>query len=160
MMEILNSYIYKNPDLMLWTGDNIYLREPDWGSETGINERYIHFRKQEGPRKLYTTCPNLAIWDDHDFGSNDANGSFYNKEKTLQAFNDFWSNPGCGINGIPGTTYAFDYMDAHFLMLDNRYNRTPNLCDSCQDETILGKVQLDWFKMTLRKSWLILRFLN
>lgn len=147
--EIYDKIASKKPDLMIWTGDNIYLREPDWGSETGIYERYIHLRKQENLRKLYTSCPNLAIWDDHDFGPNDANGSFYNKAITLRAFNDFWANPGCGINGITGITYAFDYMDAHFLMLDNRYNRTPNFCDSCQEETILGKTQLDWLKMSL-----------
>mgnify|MGYP002335968873 CR=1 FL=1 len=147
--DIYDKIAAKKPDLMLWTGDNIYLREPDWGSETGIYERYIHLRQQESMRKLLTTCPNLAIWDDHDFGPNDANGSFYNKEITLRAFNDFWANPGSGINGIQGITYAFDYMDAHFLMLDNRYNRTPNLCDSCQEETILGKTQLEWLKMSL-----------
>ncbi len=147
--DIFDIIADKKPDLMLWTGDNIYLREPDWGSETGIYERYIHLRQQENLRKLYSACPNLAIWDDHDFGPNDANGSFYNKEITLKAFDDFWANPGCGINGIKGITYAFDYMDAHFLMLDNRYNRTPNFCDSCQEETILGKTQLDWLKMSL-----------
>jgi alkaline phosphatase D len=147
--DIYNKIAHKKPDLMIWTGDNIYLREPDWGSETGINERYIHLRQQESLRQLYSVCPNLAIWDDHDFGPNDANGSFYNKALTLQAFNDFWANPGSGINGIEGNTYAFDYNDVHFIMLDNRYHRTPNYCDSCKEESILGKVQLDWFKMSL-----------
>jgi alkaline phosphatase D len=147
--EIYNIIANKRPDLMLWTGDNIYLRESDWGSETGINERYIHLRQQESLRKLYTTCPNLAIWDDHDFGPNDANSSFYNKKLTLQAFNNFWPNTNCGIDDFEGITYGFDFMDTHFLMLDNRYNRTPNLCDSCVDETILGKKQLHWLKMSL-----------
>ncbi|MFM9944237.1 MAG: alkaline phosphatase D family protein [Bacteroidia bacterium] len=147
--DIYNKIAEKKPNLMLWTGDNIYLREPDWGSETGIYERYIHLRQQENMRKLLTTCPNLAIWDDHDFGPNDANGSFYNKDITLKAFNDFWANPEGGISDSKGITYAFDYNDAHFLMLDNRYNRTPELCDSCQEETILGHAQLDWLKMSL-----------
>jgi alkaline phosphatase D len=146
---IFDQIASQNPDLMLWMGDNIYLREPDWGSQTGINERYIHNRLQNSTRKLFTTCPNLAIWDDHDFGPNDANSSFYNKGFSLQAFKDFWPNPGCGINGIGGTTFAFDYQDAHFLMLDNRYHRTPDFCDSCREESILGGPQLEWLKTSL-----------
>jgi len=147
--EIFDKIVSKNPSLMIWGGDNIYLREPDWGSETGIYERYIHLRKQNGMKNLLSACPNVAIWDDHDFGPNDGNGSFANKEKTLKAFNDFWANPGSGMSEFKGITYAFDLNDVHFLMMDNRYHRTPDFCDSCQEETILGKSQLDWFKMNL-----------
>ncbi len=147
--QIFEKIAEKNPDLMLWLGDNLYLRESDWGSEMGINERYIHTRKQDGLRKLLSTCPNLSIWDDHEFGPNDANGSFYNKELTREAFCNFWANPGCGIHQMGGINYAFDYNDVHFLMLDNRYHRTPDFCDSCLDESVLGKDQLQWLKMNL-----------
>ena len=147
--DIFNRIADRKPDLMIWTGDNIYLREPDWGSITGINERYITYRKLNTTRRLLTTCPNLAIWDDHDFGPNDAVGNFYNKGLALKSFKTFWANPGYGMSGMEGTTYAFDYNDAHFLMLDNRYNRTPDICDSCSEETVLGKSQLEWLKMSL-----------
>jgi alkaline phosphatase D len=152
---IFDQITQKDPDMMLWLGDNIYLREPDWGSETGIQERYVFYRNQQSTKKLLTYCPNLAIWDDHDFGPNDANGSYYNKQLTLNAFKTFWPNTGNTIKGVEGITYAFDYQDAHFFMLDDRYNRTPNYCDSCVEETILGKAQLEWFKtslLTLPKS--------
>lgn len=147
--DIFNAIASKNPDMMLWLGDNVYLREPDWGSETGVYERYIQSRLQQPAKGLFVKCPNLAIWDDHDFGPNDAAGAFYNKQITRRAFGDFWPNTGAGIQGLEGITYAFDYQDAHFVMLDNRFYRTPNLCDSCAEETILGDKQREWFKSAL-----------
>ena len=41
--EIFNSIHNKNPDFMLWLGDNIYFREPD-ASRTGVYHRYTHDR--------------------------------------------------------------------------------------------------------------------
>lgn len=145
--NIFNQIASKNPNLFLWLGDNIYLREPDWGTETGIYNRYLQFAKDTGVLKLFKKCPNYAIWDDHDFGPNDGNGSFPNKSITLKAFNEFWSNP-ITINPAQGNYYWFEYEDAQFFMLDNRYNRVVNNLDSTK-ETILGTAQLEWLKGAL-----------
>lgn len=148
---IFNSIADKNPELMLWLGDNIYLREPDWNTKTGIYKRYTHMRTNPALKKLLTTCPNYAIWDDHDFGPNDGDRSFWNKETTLQAFKDFWANPGYGVNGQKGITTYFQREDAAFYLLDNRYNRSPNKSSS-PDKTILGENQLQWLKDNLLSS--------
>ena len=34
----------QRPDLMLWLGDNTYLREVDWYTRTGFIHRYTHTR--------------------------------------------------------------------------------------------------------------------
>jgi hypothetical protein len=41
---IFNTIASKKPEFMLWLGDNIYLREPDWNTKTGIYKRYTHMR--------------------------------------------------------------------------------------------------------------------
>ncbi|MGK7371543.1 MAG: DUF7800 domain-containing protein, partial [Candidatus Halalkalibacterium sp. M3_1C_030] len=38
--DILNAINSKNPDLMLWTGDNVYYREPDFYSVARMDYRY------------------------------------------------------------------------------------------------------------------------
>lgn len=144
--DIFNRIADKQPDLMIWGGDNIYLREPDWGSETGIYARYTHVRSQPGPARLLRTCPNYAIWDDHDFGPNDANASFIHKDKTLRAFHDFWANPSEGLPCQPGITTWFERSDVQFFLLDDRYNRT---LPGDSNATILGKSQLEWLKQAL-----------
>lgn len=145
--DIFNRIADKNPDLMLWLGDNIYLREADWGSTSGIYGRYLHARSMPNVKRLLQQCPNYAIWDDHDFGPNDADGSFLNKNITLQAFHDHWANPTEGMPGQPGITTWFEHGDAQFFLLDNRYNRVP-ASDSAR-ASILGRVQLNWFKDAL-----------
>ncbi|MGB0404110.1 MAG: alkaline phosphatase D family protein [Salibacteraceae bacterium] len=139
-----------NPEMMLWLGDNIYLREVDWNTQTGINYRYTHTRSLPEMQPLLARTHHYAIWDDHDFGPNDSHGSFTHKDITLEAFKNFWANPSYGINGKPGITSQFSYNDCDFFLLDNRYNRTP-VYDSANSE-ILGSEQIDWLIAALKAS--------
>ena len=70
--EIFESIYEKDPDLFIWLGDNVYLREPDWTSWTGILQRWTHDRSLPQLRGLLATRPNYAIWDDHDYGPNNS----------------------------------------------------------------------------------------
>lgn len=149
--DIFNRIADKKPDFMLWLGDNVYLREPDWGSMTGIYNRYTHARSQQGLQRLMASCPNYAIWDDHDFGPNDANSSFAMKQLTLKAFKEYWPNPYLNFPDMNGITSWFEYGDAQFFMLDNRYNRQQHVSDTNR-KTILGEQQLAWLKQALASA--------
>ena len=87
--SIFESIAKKNPDIMIWGGDNIYLREADWDSKTGIYHRYTHTRSIKELQPLLASTQNFAIWDDHDFGPNDGDRSFYFKYETQNAFKNF-----------------------------------------------------------------------
>lgn len=150
--QVFDNIAAKNPDMMLWLGDNIYLREADWSSRSGILYRYSHMRKQPYLQKLLASCPQYAIWDDHDFGPNDATGSWAHKDLSLEAFNLFWMNNGQGAAGVPGITTAFQYNDIGFFLLDNRYHRTnERMKDSCSRE-MLGDGQVKWLIDALKGS--------
>jgi len=144
--------IYKtSPDFMLWLGDNIYLREADWYSRTGILYRNTHTRSLPELQPLLASVHHYAIWDDHDFGPNDSDKGYYFKNLTLEAFELFWPNPGFGIEGTKGAFSFFNWNDVDFFMLDNRYYRVAN--DIIDDnKTMLGKEQLDWFLNALVSS--------
>lgn len=141
--QIFSSIADESPDLMLWLGDNTYLRDPDWYTQTGIFHRYTHTRSIAEMQRLLASAHNYAIWDDHDFGPNDSDRSFIHKDKTLAAFELFWGNPTTGLPGIPGAISFFRYMDIDFFLLDNRYHRSPNNRRS-GEKTMLGNAQLEW----------------
>jgi len=141
--EIYSSIYEQNPDFMLWLGDNFYLREVDWNSRTGILIRLTHGRSAKEFQPLLGSVHNYAIWDDHDFGPNNSDRSFWNKETTLEAFKLFWPNPSFGVNGQLGTTTFFEWADADFFLLDNRYYRTPNYRNQTKRDMI-GDNQLEW----------------
>jgi len=142
-LGIFNSILEKEPEMMLWLGDNIYLREGDWSSQSGIYHRYTHFRGQKELQKFWKSMHHYAIWDDHDYGPNDADRSFVSKKRSLNAFKTFWGNYEYGINGKDGISSQFSYNDLDFFLLDNRYFRSPNHRKSGKRE-ILGEEQVQW----------------
>lgn len=148
---IFTNIYNQHPDAMLWLGDNTYLREADWNTRTGILHRYTHSRSIKEMQPLLGSISNYAIWDDHDFGPNDSDRGFWNKETSLEAFKLFWGNPGYGINGKPGITTTFEQSDVQFFLLDNRYYRTPNRRKT-GEKRILGKEQIEWLLDNLASS--------
>ncbi|MFZ6051407.1 alkaline phosphatase D family protein [Halocola ammonii] len=148
--EIFESIYEKRPDAMLWLGDNVYLREPDWYSRSGIFHRYSHTRSLPELQPLLASCPHYAIWDDHDFGPDDSNGSFVQKDLTKEAFNAFWSDDYM-IFPDGGITQQFRFGDMDFFLLDNRWWRTdPDLAEG--KKQMLGKEQIDWLILALKSS--------
>jgi alkaline phosphatase D len=141
----------RNADLMLWLGDNVYLREPDWGSRTGYLHRYTHVRSEPALQPLLRTGAHYAIWDDHDHGPNDSDGSFVHSGTAREVFDLFWPNPTCGVPGVPGIGTDFSHADVDFFLLDNRTYRVPGDLRTSQP-TILGDAQVDRLIRALKYS--------
>ncbi len=149
--QIFTSIHQQHPDLMLWLGDNTYLREVDWYSRTGFIHRYTHTRSLPELQPLLASTHHYAIWDDHDFGPNDSDRSFVHKDMAAEVFSEFWANPSVGLPGQGGSTSYFQWADIDFFLLDDRYFRTPNRRKTC-DQTILGEAQIEWLMDALSAS--------
>lgn len=155
--EIFESMRAKEADLMVWLGDNIYLREPDWNTKTGIFARYTHSRSVKELQPLLASTANYAIRDDHDFGPNDSDRGFYNKNLSLEAFKLFFANPTVGAGDMEGSVTSFQWGDADFFLLDNRTYRDPdNLM--AENKTMLGEKQLQWLFDNLVTSQATFKF--
>ena len=146
--EIFTHIPEKNPAFMVWDGDNTYLRQNEWDSKSAMIYRYTHDWSIPEKQKLFSTVAHYAIVDDHDFGPNDSDSSFWNKDTSIGVFDLFFANPK-HVSGFKSATYQFNYNDADFFLLDNRYFRDPNNLKSKDPKTILGKKQLDWLKKAL-----------
>ena len=155
--EIFNSINKKNPDFMLWLGDNTYLREPDWNSRTGFIKRYSHTRAFPELQPLLASTHHYATWDDHDYGPNNSDGSFWLKETASEIFKLFWGNPNYDVTGKGGITGFFQWSDLDFFLLDNRYHRTANN-NLTGNRQMLGKDQIDWLINALSFSQASFKF--
>ncbi len=150
--QVFESLASEKPDAMIWLGDNVYFREGDWESLLGMIHRYRHLRSLPELQRLLTTCPHYAVWDDHDFGPNDATGSWPLKRESLEAFKLFWTNPSYGMPEFEGISTAFRVRDVDVFLVDNRYHRTHHaLADSC-DRRMLGQAQINWLVEALKYS--------
>ncbi len=150
--QIFESVRAQAPDLMLWTGDNVYLRETDWWSEAGIRYRYAHTRRLPEMQALLAAQPNYATWDDHDYGPDDSDRSYVLKGEALDAFADYWANPTYGLPTLPGVFGQFEWGDAAFFLLDDRTYRTPSDLVETEPRQILGEAQLAWLLDALTAS--------
>ncbi len=139
------------PDLMLWLGDNTYLREVDWWSAGGIDDRFRHSRAEPDLQPLLASTAHYATWDDHDYGPNDSDRSYVLKGETLDTFTAYWPAATRGLPGVPGVFTQFQWADVEFFVLDDRYHRAPNDAPE-RERTILGPVQAQWLLDALTAS--------
>jgi alkaline phosphatase D len=142
------------PDALLLLGDNVYIDAPTMPEM----QHYCYYRRQARPEyaRLIASTPVYAIWDDHDFGTNDCSGGPLRdipawKPKVWQVFCNNWENPVEGRPGLPGCWFDFHIGDVHFIMLECRYWRNPKATDN-HPKSMLGPEQKQWLKDTVRKS--------
>ena len=141
--EIFTTIAKQKPDFMLWLGDNTYTREADWNSRTGIMHRYTHTRSNAEMQPLLGSVHNYAVWDDHDYGPDNSDRGFWNKNLTLEAFKTFWANPNYALGEKAGITGTFQWNDVQFFVLDNRWFRAPDR-NKLGERPMLGEQQLQW----------------
>ena len=139
------------PNLMLWLGDNVYLRADDYESPAGMAQRYRKVRTHPALQKLLPSLPHYAIWDDHDYGPNDHNQSFVFKQTSLDLFRRYWPNPSAGLPDTPGIFTTFSIADTDFFLLDDRWHRDSDR-EPSDNKALFGPGQLRWLKNALLAS--------
>ncbi|PKK34700.1 phosphodiesterase [Siphonobacter sp. SORGH_AS_0500] len=154
--EIFTKIDSLKPDFMVWGGDNNYYREVDWNTRTGMLRRMTHGRAFPQLQSLMAHTHHYAIWDDHDYGPNDADRSYWMKRDALDIFKLFWGNPNYTFEK-EGITSTFQWGDCQFFMLDDRWWRAPNDLEG-KNKDYLGKQQLDWLIDALRFSQATFKF--
>jgi alkaline phosphatase D len=140
----------RKPHAFLFLGDNLYQDKP-----THRNlQRVYYYRRQMRPEfvRLSSSTACYAIWDDHDFGTNDVSGGLDPfkpawKIPVWKVFKENWPNPYFGGGEKqPGCWFDFSIGEVDFFMTDGRYYR------DFKKGTMLGPVQKKWLKEKLRAS--------
>ena len=126
--KIWDAISERNPELFLFIGDNIYAdtRDPQI-----MAQKYQKLANIPEFKKFRAKTPFLTIWDDHDYGENDAGGDYPMKEESRRQFCDFWEIPkdsprrtredGIYTSQIIGPNGK----RVQIILPDLRYNRTP-----------------------------------
>lgn len=143
---------------MLWLGDNWYTREADYNSEWGLWYRASHDRSLPVLQNFWKSMPQYAIWDDHDYGPNDADKSYVFKEASRKVFMNYWCNPSYGFNG-EGIYSKVTYGDADLFLMDDRYFRSADAMSPNPDKRMWGATQMDWLKNSLLNSKAVFKFI-
>ena len=151
----------QNPDLWIWLGDNIYGDTEDMDV---LRNMYKLQDNIKGYQMLRSSTPILGIWDDHDYGDNNAGAEYPMKKESRDQMFDFldvgknnlaWTREGGYQQYVVGDSSH----QVHVILLDSRYFRGPTNFDQSGKTyipdsigTILGKEQWEWLEMTLSNS--------
>lgn len=150
--HIFKTIYEKDPDFFIWMGDNSYLREADWHSRTGIYKRLTSDRSLPVLQPMLGSMHHYATWDDHDYGPNNSDRSFWAKDITREAFVNWWANPSYGVPGAEeGIATYFEWADCAFFLMDDRTYRTPENRTQAKKE-MLGRDQIEWLLDALSSS--------
>lgn len=147
-----------NIDSFFFLGDNIYGDTPS-GLPWKLKSSY-ELQKKSIPSWVQS-LEQYSIWDDHDYGKNNAGAEYKFKQKAENLYLDFWNvSSDDERRSRPGIYYAsvksVNNNKVLIVGLDTRYFRSniqrvkgvhlPNLEPSA---TILGTEQWAWLKKTL-----------
>ncbi|HBN77687.1 MAG TPA: hypothetical protein DD473_18125 [Planctomycetaceae bacterium] len=130
-------------------GDTPYIDRTDLKT---AREKHRQFLVVPELAKLICHTPTWGTWDDHDFGRNDSDGRLPGKENTRQAFVEYRANEQFGHDN-QGIYTKFRYGPAEVFLLDTRwFSRTEPSPIAPDKPTLLGKIQWEWLKESLRSS--------
>lgn len=125
-IPIFNAINQEQADLFVFLGDNVY------GDTENMDELKAKYRKlgsKPGFISLRSTTPVIAMWDDHDYGENDAGAEYPLKEQSRQIMLDFWQEPKDSPRRTQSTGIHTSYMygegdhSVQVIMPDLRWNR-------------------------------------
>ncbi len=89
-MPILDSVIADDPELFIFLGDNVY---GDTEDMEVMSNKYQKLGNKPRFKQLTQVSDVVAIWDDHDYGENDAGRDYPQKEASRTVMLDFWKEP-------------------------------------------------------------------
>jgi len=165
---ILMETLQRDPDLFIYLGDNIYGDTEDMALLAG---KYSSLAARPEFDALRRHCPTLAIWDDHDYGANDAGSEYPRREQSRQVFLDFWREPLDSPRRAHEGIYHAERFEAdgrllQVILLDTRSFRDPLLSNGesppppfknqyrpnpDRDAALLGEGQWEWLDARLRE---------
>ena len=164
-LTIFNAIKQHHSNLWLWLGDAAYVDEPNLlyyykqthpNNWTRVEEIFNTSKSNKHYQEMISRTPVIGIWDDHDYGINDGNGLFAEKEIAKKYFLDFLDVPKQHHRRTQGkgiyATYSFGsgYKTVRLILLDVRYNKTTYFLNRNTD--MLGEEQWQWFENVLRDA--------
>lgn len=169
----------ENPDVFIFGGDNVYgdLAYVDGQPTIGkgdpklLSAAYDALAGNPDFNSFREQVKILPVWDDHDFGENDAGATYIHKADSENRFLDFWkiaaddprrARPGIytsSIHGPVGERVQIILLDTRYFRSDlvKNVNGTPetqhlNLPSDDVSTTILGEAQWAWLGEELKKE--------
>jgi len=140
------------------TNDSLRLKKIEEGEvmlkETSVLEAFrgkYHRSFVENFQKMSSRIPIMGIWDDHDMGEDNNDGTYPYKEEARQVFMETYPTYPYVIED-EGIYYRFTIADVDAFVLDTRWYRSPMQNAEGPKKVMLGEEQREWLLNGLKNS--------
>ena len=171
---IWDAVVAARPDLFAFLGDTVYADTTDMDA---MRAAYDRLAAKPGFQALREATQVVAVWDDHDYGANDAGRGYPKKQEARRIFLDAFGEPADSPrrtrpDGLyTSTTFGPAGRRVQVILLDTRWNRSPlpkvdgetfdaerrpanrgpYLPTDAPGATLLGEAQWTWLAARLRE---------
>lgn len=143
------------PDLILFIGDSVYADSDSSGPANPFHlwRRFAAARFTLDIFKWRELIPIISIWDDHDFGADNAGINYPYIQESQNNFRAFYAQDyqtSANLISGPGISKAFKLGSSLFILLDGRsFRQKP---DSNYQYAMLGKEQEHWLYQLIKTT--------
>jgi phosphodiesterase/alkaline phosphatase D-like protein len=119
-------------------------------SQTLFHAAYDEVFRSSRQARLYREVPTVYVWDDHDYGANNSDGTSASKPAAAAVYRS--RVPHYPLEEATGIYHSFDVGRVRFIVTDQRSAASPNSDTDNSSKTMLGATQKAWFKNLLQNS--------
>jgi alkaline phosphatase D len=102
-------------------------------------------------QNMASSIPQMAIWDDHDYGLDNSDGTYPYKKDARKVFMENFPDYSF-VEEDGAIYYKFSIADVDIFVLDTRWYRSPMQNEDGEMKTMLGSEQLEWLLNELKNS--------
>lgn len=131
-----------DPNLFVMDGDFHYanIADPDPDAFRDVLDLNL---SNPGPSNLFRSVPIAYVWDDHDYGGNNADSTSPTRSTALSVYREYV--PSYPTSGPDDPIHqAFDVGNVRVILTDVRSARSPSTAPDDDAKTMLGIEQRDW----------------
>lgn len=132
---VFDAMVEEEPDLYIAIGDLHYASLSSSDPADHLDE-YERALTQPGQSALFRSVPTAYVWDDHDFGPDNADSTSPSRAAVSSAFRQAVPHELVDDDPSASIAQAFTVGRVRFVLTDTRSQRTP--------DTMLGDRQLEW----------------
>ena len=137
------------PAMFIHLGD-LHYENISTNSPALFHAAYDRVLRSEPQAQLYREIPTVYVWDDHDYGANNSDGTSASKPAAAAAYRS--RIPHYPLEGATGIYHSFDVGRVRFVVTDQRSAASPNSDTDNSSKSMLGATQKAWFKDLLENS--------
>ena len=139
----------RSPAFMIMVGDTPYI-DVTTNDQTAVRTPREQFLILSNIKTIAQNYPLYYTWSDHDFGSNNADGTSASKPAQQAVYRQMVPSPPLVVSD--GIYSTFVWGRVRFIITDNRSFKSPITDTDNSSKTVLGTTQKTWFKDLITNS--------